>query len=84
MGKHPILTRVHAPKQVPDVMDFAHYENSADLCATDVKELAFKPVQWNLFCPTTRAEVFAIWIPTWLKEEPPLYDQTVAGRLNLF
>ena len=35
MGKHPILTCVHAPKQVPDVMGFAHHENSADLCATD-------------------------------------------------
>ena len=32
-----------------------------------------------------RADAFAISIPTWLKkEEPPLYDQTIAGRLNLF
>ena len=41
MGQHPILTRVYAPKQVPDVMGFAHHENSADLCPTDVKELAY-------------------------------------------
>ena len=41
MGKHPILIRVHAPKQVPDVMGFAHHENSADLCATGVKEFAY-------------------------------------------
>ena len=43
MGKHPILTRVHVPKQVPDFMGFAHHENSADLCATDVKEQMHSP-----------------------------------------
>ena len=29
------------PKQVLEVMVFAHYEDSADLCATDVKEIAY-------------------------------------------
>ena len=34
---------------------FAHHEDRADLCATDVKEIPHNTVQWNLFCPTTRA-----------------------------
>ena len=40
MGKHHILTSGHAPKQVPEVMDVAHHD-SADLCAIDVKEIAY-------------------------------------------
>ena len=38
-GKHYILTSVHAPEQVLRVMGFAHHEDSADWCATDVKEV---------------------------------------------
>ena len=45
---------------------FAHHEGSADLCATDVKDIAHNTLQWNLFCPTTRADIFVISIPTWL------------------
>ena len=42
-------------------------------------------VHLNLFYPTTRADVFIISIPTWLKkEEPYLYEQKNTGRLNLF
>ena len=41
-GKHHILTSIHAPKQVLEViMGFAHHEDSADLCAYDVKEIAY-------------------------------------------
>ena len=65
-------------------MGFAHHEDSADLSSIDVKKLP-TPAQWNLFCPTTGADVFVISIPTWLlKEELSLYDQIITGRLNLF
>ena len=65
-------------------MRFAHHEDSADLSSTDVKKLP-SPVQWNLFGPTTGADVFFISIPTWLKkDEPSLYDQIMTGGLNLF
>ena len=40
-GETPHSIRVHAPKQVTDVMGFAHHENNADLCATGVKEFAY-------------------------------------------
>ena len=46
-------------------MRFAHHEDSADLSSTGVKKLP-SPVRWNLFCPTTGADVFVISIPTWL------------------
>ena len=39
MGKHHILTSVHAPEQVLRIVGFAHHEDSADWCATDVKEV---------------------------------------------
>ena len=66
MGKHHILISVHALKQMLGVMviGFAHHEDSADLCATDVKKQLPTPVQWNLFCPTMRADVFVFSIPT--------------------
>ena len=41
MGKLHILASVPAPKQVLVVIGFAHHEDSADLCATDVKEIAY-------------------------------------------
>ena len=46
-------------------MGFAHHEDNADVSSIDVKKLP-TPVQWNLFYPTTRADVFVIGIPTWL------------------
>ena len=46
-------------------MLFARHEDSADLSSTDVNKLP-SPVQWNLFCPTTGADVFVISIPIWL------------------
>ena len=46
-------------------MGFAHHDDSADLSSIDVKKLP-TPVQWNLLCPTTGADVFVISIPTWL------------------
>ena len=65
MGKHHILTSVHAPKQVMEVMSFAHHEHNADLCATDVKEIAYTSTM-ELVLSCTRADVFIISIPTWL------------------
>ena len=39
MGKCHILTSVHAQKT--EVMGFVHHEDSADLCANDMKEIAY-------------------------------------------
>ena len=43
-GETPHLTSVHAQKQVPEVMGLAHHEDSADFCATDVKEIAYTSI----------------------------------------
>ena len=84
MGKQPILTRVHAPKQVPDVMGFAHHENSTDICATDVKEFAYaSTMEMVLYLQESRSIRYQY--PYMIEERrTTIYDQTIAGRLNLF
>ena len=54
-------------------MDFTYNKDNADLCAYDVKNAYTSTM--NLFCPTTRADVFVISIPKL---------STMTDRLNLF
>ena len=65
-------------------MGFVYNEDNADLSSAYVKDIAHhSPV--NLFCPTRRADVFAIRIFTWLeKKQPSPYDTTKTDSVNWF
>ena len=84
MGKHHILTSAHAPKQMLEVMVFAHHEDSADLCATDVKEIVYTSRMELVLHHESGCVHYQYSYMLVKKEEPSLYDQTMIGRLNLF
>ena len=84
MGKHPILTSVHAPKQVPGVMGFVHHENGADLCATNVREFAYASIMELVLSHNESRCIHYQHSCMIVERRTTLYDQTIAGRLNLF
>ena len=62
-------------------MGFAYNEENADLSSTHIRDIA-QPSQWNLFCPTRRADVFVISIFHMI--ERTRYDTAKTDRLNGF
>ena len=86
MGKHHILTSVHAPKQVLEIMGFAHHENSADLCAADIKWITYaSTMELVLSHHECRCVYHQYSYMIVERRAIPLsfYDQKITGRLNL-
>ena len=69
-----------------EAMAFAYNEDNADLCPTDVKDIAPTTVQWNLFCPTRRTNVFVISIFHMVGERTTisLWHSKYQHRLNCY
>ena len=65
-------------------MCFAHHEVGADLCATDVKEIAYTSTIEIVLSHNENRCISFQYSYMIIEEEPSLYDQTMTGRQKLF